>query len=86
MLVHMPGVHARASSTNGCAFVCCTVLYAVAQYLYFKPRMCRNKCESSGDVAGATVLLKVLYYEIKNVLCYIICVRSINLLQYRLYN
>ena len=66
VLVHMPSApcHVREPSTRGCAFVCYTVLYTVVQYLYFKPRMCRNKCKSSGDIAGATVLLEVLYYKI----------------------
>ena len=73
----------------------CTLLYStvqstVVQCLYFKPRMSRSKRKSSGDVAGTTVLFKVLYCKIKNAffifcvccLC-IICVKSIiNLLQY----
>jgi hypothetical protein len=64
-LVHMPGTpcRARASSAGGCALVCYAVLCTVVQWLYFKPRTCRNKCKSGGDVAGATVLLKVLYYK-----------------------
>ena len=63
----------------------------VVQYLYFKPRMSGSKRKSSDDVAGTTVLFKVLYSKIKNVffifvfVCFlcIICVKSIiNLLQY----
>ena len=91
-LVHMPGTpcRARASSAGGCALVCYAVLCTVVQWLYFKPRTCRNKCKSGSDVAGATVLLKVLYYRIKNVyiLCFLhyLCEKYYNLLQYRLYN
>ena len=73
----------------------CSLLYGVAQStleqgLYFKPRMSRSKCKSSGHIEGTTVLLKVLYCKIKTVffifvlacmLC-IICVKSIiNLLE-----
>ena len=39
----------------------------VVQYLYFKRRMSRSKHTSSGDVAGTTVLFRVLYCKIKNV-------------------
>ena len=69
-LVHVSGVHChvRASSTSGCAFVYFTVWYCTeVQYLYFKPRMSGSKRKSSGDVAGTTVLLKVLSCKIKNV-------------------
>ena len=61
------------------------------QYLYFKFRMARSKRKSSGDVPDTTVLFKVLYCKIKNVLYFlclfvllcIIRVKSIiNLLQY----
>ena len=48
----------------------CAVLYRV-QYLYFKPRMSGSKCKSSNDVAGTTVLFKVLYCKIKNVLFFV---------------
>ncbi|KAI4548574.1 hypothetical protein MG293_000904 [Ovis ammon polii] len=41
----------------------CILLYSMVQsttvqYLYFKPRMSRSKCKSSGDIAGTTVLFK----------------------------
>ena len=54
----------------------CILLYsseqrAVLQYLYFKPRMSGRKCKSSGNVAGTTVLFKVLYCTVKNV--YFLC-------------
>ena len=91
-LVHISGVccHMRASSTSGCAFVYFAVVLFRVQYLYFEPRMSRSERKSSGDVAGTTVLFKVLYCKIKNVffifcVCFlcIICVKSIiNLLQY----
>ena len=77
----------------------CTLLYntvqsTVVQYLYFKTRMSGSKLKSSGDIAGATVLFKVLYYKIKNVffifcvyfLCIICVKRIINLLQYSIYS
>ena len=73
----------------------CTSLYSavestVLQYLYFMPRMSGSKRRSSSDVAGTTVLFKVLYCKVKNVsfgfcVCFlcIICVKSmINLLRY----
>ena len=54
-----------------------TVYSTVVQYLYFKPRMSGSKRKSRGDVAGTTVLFKVLYYKIKNVffifLMYYLC-------------
>ena len=73
-----------------CALLYSTVQGPVVQYLYFKPRMPRSKHKCSSDVAGTTVLFKVLYCKIKNVffflfICFlcIICVKSIiNLLQY----
>lgn len=56
--VPMSGIHGHthASSTGGCAFVC-TLLYrtvysTVVHYLYFEPRMSRNRWKSSDDVAG----------------------------------
>ena len=57
------------------------------QYLYFKPRMSGSKHKSSGNIAGTTVLFKVVYYKIKNALFWfflcIICVKNIiNLFQY----
>ena len=59
------------------------------QYLYFKPRMSRSKCKSSGDVVGITIHFKVCTVRLKififlcvHFLC-IICVKSIiNLLLY----
>ena len=33
--------------------------------------MSRSKCKSSGDVAGTTVLFKVEYFKIKNVLFFV---------------
>ena len=50
----------------------CTLLYStvestVVQYLYFKPRMSGSKRKSNSDVAGTTVLFKVLYCKIKKV-------------------
>ena len=72
-LVHVSGVHCHVceSSTGGCAFVY-TLLYStvystVVQYLYFKPRMSGSKRKSNSDVAGTTVLFKVLYCKIKKV-------------------
>ena len=67
-----------------------TVQSTVVQYIYFKPRMSRSKHKSRGDVAGTTILFKVLYRKIKNVFqffvfvfLYIIYVKSIvNLQQY----
>ena len=35
------------------------------QYLYFKPRMSGSRHKSGGDVAGTTVLYKVLHCKIK---------------------
>ena len=35
------------------------------QHLYFKPRMSGSRHKSSGDVAGITVLFKVLHCKIK---------------------
>lgn len=58
------------------------------KYLYSKPRMSGRKCKSSSDVTGISMLFKVLYYKIENVLfsvCFlcIVCVKSfINLLKY----
>ena len=56
----------------------------VVQYLYFKPGMSGSKHKSSNDVAGTTILFKVLYCKMKNVffifcVCFlcIICVKSI---------
>ena len=43
-----------------CALLYSTVSSTVVQYLYFKPRMSGSKHKSSGDVAGTTVLFKVL--------------------------
>ena len=70
-----------------CTLLHSTVQSTVVQYLYFKPRRFGSKCKTSGDVAGTTVLFKVLYCKIKMfcffvcILC-IICVKSIiNLLQ-----
>lgn len=55
-LVHAPGVHGqvRASSTSGSL---CTLLYRTAQstvmqYLYFQPKMSRNRSKGSGEIAG----------------------------------
>ena len=92
-LVHMSGVHCHmhASSTSGCAFVYFTVQYCIeysSRVSLFQAQDVKRK--SSGDVAGTTVLFKVLYCKIKNVffifcVCFlcIICVKSIiNLLQY----
>ena len=49
--------------------------------------MSRSNHKSSGDIVGTTVLFKVLYYKIKNVvfICflYYLCESIINLLQYR---
>ena len=91
-LVHVSHVHCHmcASSTSGCTLLYSTVQSTVVRYLYFKPRRSGSKSKSSDDVAGTTVLFKVLYCKIKNVffifwVCFlcIICVKSfINLLQY----
>ena len=56
-----------------CTLLCSTVQCTVVQYLYCKPRMSGRKCKSSGEVAGTTVLFKVLYCKIKNVF-FIFCV------------
>ena len=69
MLVHMPGIHCHMHefSTSGCAFVYIIVHYCIeyrVQYLYFKPRVSRSQCKSRGEVAGTTVLFKVLYNKI----------------------
>ena len=50
-----------------------TLLYSTVQdtvvpYLYFKPRMSESKYKSSSDVADNTVLFRVLYCKIKNIL------------------
>ena len=45
----------------------------VVQYLYFKPRMSGSKHKSRSDVAGMTVLFRVLYCKIKN---FFVCVWS----------
>ena len=55
--------------------------------------MSRNKCKSSGDIAGTIVIIKVLQSKIKNVffdfvfvsfLCIICVKRIINLLLYHI--
>ena len=92
-LVHVSGVHChmRASSTSGCAFVYFTVQCCIecsSTVSLFQAQDVKRK--SSSDVAGTTLLFKVLYCKIKNVLffvfvCFlcIICVKSIiNLFQY----
>ena len=61
-LVHVTGVHCHvcASSTSNCGFIYFTVYGTVVQCLYFKPRVPRSKGKGSGDIAGTTVLCKVL--------------------------
>ena len=43
-----------------------TVQRRVVQYVYLKARMSGSKCQSPGDVAGTTVLIKVLNHKMKN--------------------
>ena len=86
----MSGVrcHIHLSSTSGFAFLYFTVQSTAVQYLYFKPRMSGRKWKCSSDVTGTSILFKVRYYRIENVLfsvCFlcIVCVKSfINLLKY----
>ena len=40
-----------------------TVWSTELQYLYFKPRMSRSNCKSSGDVAGTAILFKVCKWQ-----------------------
>ena len=59
-----------------CTWLCFCVLYSIAsstvvQCLYFNPRVSGSKCESGGDVAGTTVLFKVLYSKTN---CFLYCV------------
>ena len=45
--------------------------------------MSRSKHKSSGDIAGTTVVFKILYCKVKNVLFFVHYVKSIiNLFQY----
>ena len=76
-LVHMSGVlcHVCASSTGGCAFVYFTVQYCVehrSTVSLFQTQDSGSKCKTSGDVAGTTVLFKVLYCKIKNVFLFFV--------------
>ena len=51
-----------------CFFVLyCTVLYRVQHYGIFISSLGR-KCKSSSDVTGTSILFKVLYCKIENVL------------------
>ena len=91
-LVNMSGVHCHgcASSTNGCAFVYFTVQYGIehsSTVSLFKPRMSRSKRKSSNDVAGTSVLFKVLLrFKMFYFLCLFLCILWVktitNLLQY----
>ena len=87
-LVHVSGIHCHvwASSTSGCAFVYFTVQYCIeysSTVSLFQAQDVGIKRKSSGDVAGTakkrqllyctTVLLKVLYCNIKSVF-FILCV------------
>ena len=56
------------SPSRGWASVYFTVQSAVAQCLYFKPRMSRSKQKSSSGVAGTSVLSKVLSSKIQSIL------------------
>ena len=83
-LVHVSGVHCYMCASCMCAqtqkWLCfcvlyCTVLYGIQliQHHYYKSRMYRHKCKSSGDVAGiakstscCTVILHFsMYYIIR---------------------
>ena len=100
-LVHMSSISCltHVSSTSGCDFVYfmySTVQSTVVQYLYFQPMISKSKHKSSGDIAGTTVLFKVLYFkkvrlnlQIKNLffiscVCffYYLCESIISLLQH----
>ena len=77
-LVHVAGVHGhmRASSISACAFVYFTLQYCM-QYSstvsLFQAQEVGSKCKSRSDVAGTTVLFKVLYCKFKNVSFTFLC-------------
>ena len=59
----------HASSASHCTFVCFTysTVYSIEvdEYFYFKSRMFRSKCESSGDVAGTSEKCKAMERKVK---------------------
>ena len=64
-------VHALQTVRLSCTLLYCSVYSAVVQCLHFKPRMSKSMCKSRDDIAGITVLFKVLYYKIKS--AYFLC-------------
>ena len=65
----MSGVHCYvcAASKSGCTFVYFIVQYCIEyrnRVSLFQSQDVQGKCKSS-EVAGTTVLFKVLYYKIK---------------------
>ena len=76
-LVCTPGVccHVSASSTR--VVLLCTSLFGtvhriVIQCPYLKPRMSGSKHQSSGDIAGTTVLFQVLNHKVKNAFIFVL--------------
>ena len=58
-----------------CCVLCNSILSTVGQYLCFKSRMSGSKYKSSGDIGGTTLLFKVMYCKIKNVvLIFCVCI------------
>lgn len=56
----------------------CTLLSALQSTLvkYLYSRISRSRCKSSSDVAGTTVLFRILYNKIENVIfvfCFVLC-------------
>ena len=77
-LVHISDVHCHLCASSQLFVFLCTLLYSTTfrttiECLYFKPRISRSKCKSSGDVACTMILLKVLNYKVKNAFL-ILCV------------
>jgi len=56
-----------------CTLSYSTIQRTVVQCLYLKPRMSGSEHKSNDDVAGTTVLFKVLYCKIKNVSFIFLC-------------
>ena len=87
-VVQVSGIHGHTHASSRVAVLLCTSLYSTVQStgvqsLYFKPRMSRSKHKSSGDATctpkerqllnyTTTVLFKVLFCKLKNILSFVL--------------
>lgn len=76
-LVYVSGIycHVHTSPTSSCPFMyflLLSTIYSINTIFISSPGCPGSKCKSNGDKVGIIVIFKVLYYELKNVLFFVV--------------